>query len=155
MRSALVVLPLLLTVACGGKKSPAPATAEAPTAPAEEALQATMPDSKEARNFARKLVDTKVTNWQPISGSGAKFVYNELTFSPSGAWQANGYVEASFEKIDCAESGTWEIVEATSANQATMVWTIGKTSCPMREAGASTRVVVDLPKAGDYQISFR
>jgi len=153
MRSALIVLPLLL-VACGGKKAPAP-TPAAETAPAEEPLSATMPDSKEARTFARKLVDTTVTNWQPISGSGAKFVYNELTFAPAGTWKATGFVEASFEKIDCAESGTWEIVEASSASQATMVWTVGKTTCPMREAGASTRVLVDLPKAGTYEISFR
>jgi hypothetical protein len=153
MRPALIVLPLAL-FACGGKKAPAPEQ-PAEAAPAEEPLAATMPDTKEAKAFAGKLIETTVTDWQPISGSGAKFVYEELTFAPSGDWSAKGYVEASFEKIECAESGTWEIAEVGSASQATMVWTVGKTSCPMREAGASTRVLMDLPKAGSYEISFR
>lgn len=142
---------LVLGVGCGNKKTPdAAADGGAPGG-----ITATMPDGKDAMGFAKKLVDTTVNDWEPISGGGdARFVYKDLTFAPDGTWKANAVLEASFEKIGCNETGTWSIESVDSVNDATMVWKVDKTNCPMREAGEQ-RVQMQLPKPGSYTINFR
>lgn len=152
---ALLVGAALLATGCG-KKSPAASAATSGASAAAGAMSAQMPATKDAATFAGKLVATTVNNWEPISDGGdVNFTYKTMTFSPDGSWTANAELEASFEKIGCNEKGSWAIEEATSANEATMVWKIASTNCPMREAGKDLRVQVQLPKANSYTINFR
>jgi len=146
----------LAVTGCGKKKSPEAAGGEAAASSGGGAVTAQMPDTKEARTFADKLVATTVESWEPVSGGGdVNFTYNTMTFSPDGSWKAKATLEASFEKIPCVESGTWTIESADTTNAATMLWTIDSTSCPTRESGAEQRVEMELPKPGSYKINFR
>ena len=160
MRTALTIALSLTLASLGACKKEAPEAAASSNASASRsasaAVTAEMPDSKEARNFANKLVETTVTNWEPTSsGSDTKFEYLSMTFQPDGTWGADAELEASFEKIPCKESGKWSIIEMSGSNSATMSWTIDSTNCPMREANQELRIQMELPKANDWQISFR
>jgi predicted small lipoprotein YifL len=153
MNRALIVLIAGLAITACGKKGAAP---EAAADPEAGAITAEMPPGKDAMSFAGKLVQTTVVDWEPVSStSGAKFVYNQLTFLGTGRWAANGYLEASFEKIECKEAGTWKIEQVTDGRTATMLWVVDKTNCPTREAGTELRVQMVIPEEGKYKINFR
>ena len=154
MNRALVVLIAGLTITACGKKGASPDAAA--DAGAAGGITAEMPAGKDAMAYAGKLLATTVTNWEPVSStSGAKFVYNQMSFTPEGRWVAAGYLEASFEKIDCKESGTWKIEDAVDDRTATMLWTVDKTTCPTREVGHELRVQMVIAEAGKYKINFR
>lgn len=150
----LSTLVIAATVLACGKKAP-------PEAPADDddeaqAITAEMPDTPEARKYARRLVDTTVSNWQAAGGAtGAVVNYTALTFAPDGTWSAEAMFEADFEEIECKETGTWTIAAADSAETATMEWHLGKTSCPAREAGETTRVEMTLFRNGEVKIAYR
>lgn len=151
-RALIVVIAGLALTACGKKGASPDAAADSGAA----ALTAEMPAGKDAMSYAGKLVQTTVENWEPVSStSGAKFVYNQMTFEPSGRWVASGYLEASFEKIDCKENGTWRIEEVTDDRTATMLWTVKTTNCPTREVGNELRVQMIIPENDKYKINFR
>ena len=142
--------------ACGKKKAPEAAAGAGETVAEAGAITATMPEGKDAMTYAGKLVATTVENWEPISGGGdVKFTYNKMTFNGDGTWMAKATLEASFEKTPCVENDTWAIQSVESTNVATMMWTVKKTSCPTREAGAEQRVEMAIPKVNSYQINFR
>jgi len=152
MRALLVVLLLAVAPGCGKKAPPeAPTDAEPPP----PRFTAEMPDTADAKAFAKRLVDTTVTNWDPVSGEGAEFTFTALSFQPDGVWHADAVMKASFEEFDCKETGSWRIDEAESSDTATMEWTVVKTTCPMRESGASQRVKMTIAKGGTYKIAFR
>ena len=137
--------------ACGKKEKPAEPAAENTT----QEITAEMPDTADAKSFAKLLIETEVKDFEPTSGSGAEFEYTSLTFSPNGRWVAEGVVRAQFEEIECREDGTWAIEETESSDTAIMLWKVAKTSCVMREAGAEQRVKMSVFKSGQYKIAFR
>lgn len=159
MRNPYLLLSALLCASACGKKNTATEATAAPSsstpAPSETALTAEMPDTPEARAFAKLLIKTEVTGLEPTGGDDVVFEYTSLTFSADGRWKAEGYVEASFEKMECMEVGTWTIDEATRNDTATMNWTVSKTNCAMRENGTTQRVQMTIPKSGPPKIMFR
>lgn len=140
---------LIGLVACGGSKPAPQASGEA-----EPAMTAQMPDSAEAKSFAKKLVALTITDYE-VSGGGATLGYKTLTFAPSGQWNADGVVEASYETFDCKESGSWMIDKAESSDAAVMVWTLESTSCATREKGTEVRLRMVIDKAGEFQVQYR
>lgn len=142
-----------LLVGCGDKKAPAPA-AEPAAAPAEASISAKMPDSPEAKAFAKQLVKTTVKGVHPQGSGGASVTYNTVSFAADGKWQAQSTIEAGDESMDCKESGDWSIDEAESDKIATVVWAVASTNCAGRENGTQTRVKMNL--SGDEpQLEFR
>ncbi len=144
---------LTLLVACGGKKEPVAAAAATEAAPVESAITAQMPDSADAKAFAKALVKTGIRDLS-VSTNGARFVYQTMTFGSDGRWTAKGAVTAGDETMDCTESGGWTIEDATSATVATMVWALDKTNCAARDAGTTQRVQVTLAD-GSANVAFR
>lgn len=141
-----------LLAGCGGKKAPEPA---ADGGSAEAAVTAEMPDTAEAKAFAKSLVKTEVKGLGVVSSGGGRLDYNTLTFAPDGRWNATGVVKASDEQFECKETGTWSIEGAETAESATMEWTVEKTTCATREAGTKQRVQMTILKGGEYKIAFR
>lgn len=149
---ALATLALVGLAAGCGPKTP---TESAGSTDTSAPITAQMPDTSNARAFASRLVQTTISNWSPISGGDVELDYNSMTFAPDGSWTATATMEAAFEEFDCQETGTWIIDTATADDTATMDWEIGRTTCPMREAGSSLRVQMTIERKGEYQISFR
>jgi hypothetical protein len=118
-------------------------------------MTASVPDTTEARAFAEALVETEVREFAPISGGGASFVYHSLSFVADGSWSATATVTAGDEGMDCQESGRWTLEQATAAETAILVWTVGKTTCASREVGAAQRVQMTILESGEYKIAFR
>ena len=145
----------IFTFCAGKKKSKDKAPDAAPAAAEEQAITADLPAGKDATAYAEGLVGTTVTNWAPVSSTGAVFRYNTMQFAGDGTWSAEGYIEAMDERFDCKESGTWTMTEAESARVATMLWKVSQTSCPTREKGHEIRVSMTLEKGGGYKIQFR
>jgi hypothetical protein len=153
-RSLPMLLAGLCLVGCG-KKNAGPDAAGAVDTGDASAVTAQMPDGKDATSFAKKLIGTTITNWDPSDVTGASFKYNEMTFDESGHWTADATLKAGFEEIDCTESGSWVIDVVESANDATMTWNVQQTTCATREKGLVLRVQMLLPSAGQYKINFR
>jgi hypothetical protein len=151
MRRNAVVL--ILMTACAPK---APVTASPVSEGAAEApaLSADIPDTADARSFAKALVNTVVTDWEVAGGSGGAVTYADLRFDGDGTWNAQGNFTADGEKFPCVETGSWTLDDTSSSSVGTMDWTISKTTCPTREAGSSVRVQVTLNKSG-AEIAFR
>lgn len=160
MRPIYALALLTLAAGCGKKAAEPEAAAEAPAeeaAPAPAAMSAQMPDTKEAKAFAKTLVGTTVSNWSPLDGSGGggELEYKEMTFDPSGSWAANAVLELGMDTVDCKESGTWAIDEAESKETATMSWKLDKTDCPSRETGVDLRVKMSITGGGQTKIMMR
>jgi hypothetical protein len=151
MRAQFVTVLALCALSCAKKEAPQAAAAEGKSE--EAAITAEIPATAEARSFAKTLIGTQVSNWHPTGGSA--FAYETLTFKPDGTWSAAASVSAGGEDIDCQESGTWKISEATSTDTATMEWGVVKTTCVSRDAGTSQRVVMTILEGGEYKIGFR
>ncbi|MCO4746289.1 MAG: hypothetical protein KC912_15940 [Proteobacteria bacterium] len=157
MRTALIPLLFALSVTGCGKKSAPTASADAPApAPASATISVSMPGGGNAKAFAKNLIDLDITNWKPTgSGSSVQFIYKTLDFKSDGTWAADASVEANFEEIPCAESGTWAIADAESAQIGTITWTLAKTNCAMREAGEESRGQVTMGKGTGFAVAFR
>ena len=138
----------LLLAGCG-EKTPA-ATAAIATGPT---LTMAVPDG--AKPFATALVGNVTQNFTPTDSDGAVFEYTTLRFRGDGTWRAEGYVEAMDERMECVESGTWTIDDASSATVATIAWTVGETSCVGRESGTETRAQVTVGGSGIQSALFR
>jgi hypothetical protein len=134
---------LLILALAGCKKEAAP---EAAADSSEAPITAAIPDSADAKTFARALVHTQVTGFHAVSSVGAGLVYDALTFAPDGTWSAKATVKAADETFECAESGQWTIDEVSSASVATMNWILDTSNCATREPGATQRVQVTLGK---------
>jgi hypothetical protein len=153
MRVLWTLAVLTALVGCGEKKAPEPAAAATEAPPAEPEVTAEMPASGEAKSFAKALIKQGIQNLS-VSTSGARFVYHSMTFTGDGKWTATGAVTAADETMECTENGSWKIEDATSADVATMVWTVDKTNCASRDAGTTQRVQVTL-KDGSADVAFR
>lgn len=155
-RVMTLALAALLVAGCGKKGTTPDAAADAAKNTVASEVTAKMPEGKDAAAYAKRLVATTVNNWEPMANSGGvKFQYDELTFAPTGTWNANATLEADFEEIPCSESGSWEIQEVENDTTATMLWTVTKTNCAMRNAGTEIRVQMLLPGTNKWTINFR
>jgi hypothetical protein len=152
--AAVLALALVSPAAAAGKKKKkggdAPAAASGPAA-----SDMKIPDDGDSRKFAEALLETTITGFRPSDSGGGKFEYNTLSFSADNTWKADGYVEIMDERMECTESGTWEMEPAESAKTATVAWTVAQTDCPSRESGTSLRVVMTLGKNGVEDLKFR
>ena len=152
--AALLALALVSPAAIAGKKKKKGSDgAAADSAPAASALN--VPDDGNSKKFAETLLGTTITGFRPSDSGGGKFEYNTLSFAADNTWKADGYVEIMDERMECTESGTWEMEPAESAKTATVAWTVTKTDCPSRESGTSLRVVMTLGKNGVEDLKFR
>ncbi len=149
MRTTLSLFALTIA-GCGEKTSAATSTAPAAAAPA---MSMDVPDG--AKAFAAALVGNATSDFSPSDSDGAKFEYTRLQFRGDGSWAAEGYVEAMDERMECAESGTWTISEATSSTVGTIAWTVAETSCVGRDNGTETRAEVTVGGSGIQSALFR
>ena len=143
------VLSALLLTGCG-EKSPA---RSAPAAEVGPAISMDLPAG--TKGFVHTLIGSTTAGFSPTDSDGATFVYTRLQFRGDGSWAAEGYVEAMDEKMDCAESGSWSIEEASSNTVGTITWTTVDTSCVGREAGALIRAQLSLGDNGITDAQFR
>lgn len=147
MRLTIFLFTLLIT-GCG-EKTPA---ATAPVAVGPK-LSMDIPDG--AKPFAMALIGSVTTNFSPSDSDGAAFEYTKFQFRGDGTWAAEGYVEAMDERMECAESGSWVLAEASSSSVGTIAWTVTETSCVGRENGTETRAQVTLGGSGISSALFR
>jgi len=112
-----------------------------------------LPDG--AAPFAAALVANTTRNFTPTDSDGAVFEYTTLQFRGDGTWRAEGYVEAMDERMECVESGTWTIDDASSATVGTIAWSVGETSCVGRDSGTETRAEVTVSDGGIRSALFR
>ena len=155
LRLAVVLaLSVASPLAAAGKKKKkdgdAPAAASGPAASALN-----VPDDGNSKKFAETLLGTTITGFRPSDSGGGKFEYNTLAFLADNTWKADGYVEIMDERMECTESGTWEMEPAESAKTATVAWTVTQTDCPSRETGTALRAVMTLGKSGIEDLKFR
>jgi hypothetical protein len=135
--------------ACG-EKNPA---AVSPAADSGPKISMSVPDGGKA--FVTQLIGSTTKNFAPTDSDGATFEYTKLQFTGDGTWTAEGYVEAMDEKMECTESGTWTIESVSSKTVATLVWTLGDTTCVGRDQGAETRAQVTVGSGGIETALFR
>jgi len=128
----------------------APAAVDAPAAPVPQA-----PPDANSQKFAARLMSVQLKEFRPGDGGGAKFIYEEMRFLPDNTWSAKAYVEISGERMDCTESGPWTMDAADSADAAAIGWTVEKTDCAGREAGASLRFHLTIDKSGAAEVKWR
>ena len=138
-------------LACGEKSG----STSAPAAAAATKFTMDLPDDATSRSFAETLVGGVTTKFTPTDADGAAFEYTKLLFRPDGSWNAEGYVEAMDERMECAESGTWSVEDVSSKTVATIAWTVSDTSCVGRDKGASTRAQVTAGANGISSALFR
>ncbi len=146
MRLSLLVAAALLFTACK-KKEAAPAAA--PEAPKAE-LSVQMPHEASAKKLAEKLIANGLENVNPTGSSDFSMKY---TFKGDGNWSGEGHAELGGETLDCVETGTWRIDEMLE-EKGRVEWTIVRTNCPNREAGAAQRALVGF-EGKEATISFR
>lgn len=146
------LLPLFVLLACGGSKAP-PADAGSATT---SGPATTAPTDSTSQAFLERLLALQMTDFRPSdSGGGATFVYSSFDFQPGNTWAAQGYVEMDDERMECAESGTWTLETADSADTATVGWVLSKTNCAGREAGTATRASVTINDKGEASFAYR
>ena len=143
MRTCACLAALLLVSACK-KKEETPAAAKGPQ------ITASIPDSPEARQFAKKLISAEVSGLNPTGSSDLSMT---IHFKGDGSWTSVGHAELGGETLDCDEVGSWEIDQMEGA-KAVMNWTITKTTCPNRENNQAQRVQMEFTDT-TYKVSFR
>jgi hypothetical protein len=148
MTHTLILLATFLT-GCGEKTSAATAAA------AEKGPPITMPLPSGTAGFVNTLIGSTTSDFSPTDSDGATFAYTRLQFRGDGSWAAEGYVEAMDEKMDCAESGTWTVEEASSKTVGTIAWIVNDTSCVGRDQGAQIRAEVTVGTGGIESAMFR
>ncbi|NCG20793.1 MAG: hypothetical protein GWP91_17430 [Rhodobacterales bacterium] len=146
MRTITVLTVLLLIASCGKKT----ATETAAVAPPRSAFTAEMPDSPEAKKFAKQLTGSPLRGVSPTGSSNFNL---HLTFAADGSFTSTGQAELGGETLECEEVGTWRI-DSMDGIKANMDWTLAKTNCPNRENGSTQRVLLEFT-ADDFKISFR
>lgn len=142
---------LVLTSACGKKNTGGDAAAGA----TDVLKGATLPDDANARAFAANLVTHKAIDIRPTDSGEMSFIYKSLSFTgENNGWLAEAVLGQGQDSIACQEIGDWKVESAESADTATMVWTLNKTTCAGRAANNVMRVKVTI-KDGNYDIAFR
>lgn len=151
---SVVALSLVLALTgCGEKK---PAASNAAAGSANLVTEATkIPADDNSKAFAERLLRNPAKSFKPTdANTGAKFIYNELTFKPDNTFVANATMYADGEEINCVERGEWAMEKATDANTADMTWTVTYSNCPSRPEHNLMRINVHIEK-GDYTFQFR
>jgi len=128
--------------------------ATAAAAPAGPSVPTT-PDDGNSKKFGAKLMSASLNNFSPADTGGAKFKYDTMTFAADNTWKAAAWVEFDEEKMECTESGKWTMEPAESDKVATVAWTVDKTDCAGRDAGAEVRAQLTLSKDGSIDAKFR
>ena len=149
----LAILLLSTIVACGGQKVAPTAAADAASS-AKRGLSGDFPSDAASQAFATALTGLTIEDFAAVDGMGAQVILTTLNFAGDNTWSAEGYVEAGDERMECSETGTWDMDAAQSATVATITWVIGQTDCVGREAGTETRAQLTL-KGGDVDIAMR
>ena len=126
-----------------------------PTESAPAAAVPTTPDDAASKKFGGKLLKATLRNFSPADTGGAKFKYDAMTFAADNTWKADAWVEFDEEKMECTESGKWSMEPAESDKVATVQWTVDKTDCAGRDAGAEVRAQLTLSKDGSVDAKFR
>ncbi len=154
-RPALVLLALGLAApaALAGKKNKKKDAAPA-DAPAAEAAPDTPGDAASVK-FGKRLLEANISNFRPSDAGGAKFLYTSLRFQADNTWKAEGYVEIDDERMECVETGKWSMEPAESDKVAVVAWSVDKTDCAGRDAGASLRAKVSIAKDGSVKTEWR
>ena len=148
MRTIISIVSMLFIVGCGAKKT----TETAPVAEPEPQKDVAMPDSAEARAFAKLVVENDISDWSPTGSRDFKWV--SADFKADGSLKVSAKIEAGGEVIECPETGTWSIDSAESKTSGIIEWTIAKTSCATRDDGNSQRVQLSY-SGTTAKISFR
>lgn len=148
---ALVLIAPLVATACK-KKEPEPAGRNADTSEQAPRFTAAMPDTPEARQFARRLVELTVNGWSPTASSD--FELNAMTFAVDGTWKATGHVTSGVDNYECIENGTWGISDAESATSASVDLVVAR-ACPNRNKGDVNRVKIMVLENGTTKILAR
>jgi len=112
------------------------ASAAVPATPKKVQAQ-NVPNDKVSKAYAEKLLGTVGTGFSPNSEG---LTYTKLTFAADNTWHAEGLVAIMDEEMDCVETGTWMMDEATSETAANMTWTMTSTDCPSRVAPIEMRL---------------
>ena len=131
---------------------------EAPTAPKARSPQigANLPQDATSKDFIGNLVDTQFKNFRPVDGGGgASLNYDLLSFRPDGSWSATGAVDFGDEKMECVESGSWDMEAATSKTEAVVSWDLNNTDCAGQKPGRPLRAKITLSNGGQYKFQFR
>ncbi|HCH65337.1 MAG: hypothetical protein CL927_13820 [Deltaproteobacteria bacterium] len=157
MKSTLVTMTTLALLVAGpalaGKKKKDKSPPPSESAPA--AAVPTTPDDAASKKFGGKLLKSTLRNFSPADTGGAKFKYDAMTFAADNTWKAEAWVEFDEEKMECIESGKWTMEPAESDKVATVQWTVDKTDCAGRDAGAEVRAQLTLSKDGSIDAKFR
>lgn len=154
--TTIAALSLLIAgPALAGKKK----KKDKPSAPGVETSAAaavpTTPDDATSKKFGGKLVTATLSNFSPADTGGAKFQYDKMVFKADNTWKADAWVEFDDEKMECVETGKWTMEPAESDKVATVAWTVDKTDCAGRDAGAAVRAQLTLSKDGSIDAKFR
>lgn len=152
MRSILVLSAILVLSGCGKKNTPAAGGEAAGGGNLLGNVQ--IPDDANSRAFAEKLLTHQVTNFSPADNTGLKFAYKTLTFKNDNSWVADAYIGEGQDSIGCEERGSWTMDAADDEHNATMQWTLKKSTCPGRPQENIMRVKVTIEK-GEYDIKIR
>ena len=112
-----------------------------------------VPNDKLSKAYAANLLDTVGTGFSPNSEG---LTYTKLTFAADNTWHAEGLVAIMDEEMDCVETGTWIMDEATSETATNMTWTMTSTDCPSRVAPIEMRLELILTgTAAGVHANFR
>ncbi|MDP6934835.1 MAG: hypothetical protein QGG40_18080 [Myxococcota bacterium] len=150
-RIALALLPTL--IACSSKQATPEAAADA--SGTAEAATTDAPDDAASKKFVGALMDLEIKDFRPKDAAGAIFEYASMSFNADNTWNASGFVEAQDERMDCAETGTWSMEPAESANTATMTWVVSETDCITRSIGEEVRIKLTITPDGGIKHAFR
>lgn len=159
MKSTLAPMAALALFVAGpalaGKKKKGKDKAPPTTDAASAAAVPTTPDDATSKKFGAKLLKSTLRSFSPADTGGAKFKYDSMTFSADNTWKADAWVEFDEEKMECTESGKWSMEPAESDKVATVQWSVDKTDCAGRDAGAEVRAQLTLSKDGSIEAKFR
>ena len=143
---------LLFTGACK-KKEPETAVIES-TGPVLKG--AMVPDTENAKGFARNMVTHDAAWIRPTDGAGASFQYKSIKFTPeNNGWSAEAVMGDGAESVACTEIGSWEIQEADSENSAIVALKMNKTTCAGRPETSTMRMKINIDATGKYTVEMR
>ncbi len=151
--SVVALAVLVPSTVLAGKKDKK--TEEAPAADAAPAAVPETPADAKSQKFGASLVTSSLRNFRPSDAGGATFQYDEMTFAADNSWTAKGWVEFEDEKMECTESGKWKMDPADSEKVAIVTWTVDKTDCAGRDAGAEVRAEFTIQKDNTITALFR
>ena len=156
----LLVSVLFASLAISGpalakKKGKKKKVEEAVEEPVQQGPKTKLPGDATSKSFGEKLLAAKIVDFEPPGDGGLPFIYETLVFKADNTWEAEAYLDAGDERMDCTESGTWTMDKAESDTVAPVNWVVEKTDCPAREKGKKARAQLSIQSDGDVTAEFR